>query len=389
MATSGFPQLRPSFVLSAGLTGGPKTSNHSWSLEGSWNAELEWTCLHTTHDATHVSRVGAFSSENRVQIASLHLAISKQTTIISTNPLWLMKAISLWVAIVQYPIKQTWWVAHKDRTLHRCGKDCPLHELRSSPTALLDLEPCKPYMDSAWYGWGMPNLSVLSYCPFRICPYHPLSLSKISYWLAGHWSSYCRHEIWYDTTAHIHRWNVCRIIKQEIWKYMDMLWVKTLNSRGVVANRPFTSTYRPLTANLHIATLGYLGHHWSLGGRGILGIDLEARLSMFPRKPLKRFILHLRCAAEPLGDYEMERWKHDWFILIHAISKQHVHQATNLRSIHRKCFNRDVQSQLPSLPHIIFLREASHEPAMTIEIHEVCCNLHQHVAPFMDREASK
>ena len=268
MATSGFPQLRPSFVLSAGLIGGPKPSNHSWSLEGSWNAELEWTCLHTTHDATHVSRVGAFSSENRVQIASLHLAISKQTTIISTNPLWLMKAISLWVAIVQYPIKQTWWVAHKDRTLHRCGKDCPLHELRSSPTALLDLEPCKPYMDSAWYGWGMPNLSVLSYCPFRICPYHPLSLSKISYWLAGHWSSYCRHEIWYDTTAHIHRWNVCRIIKQEIWKYMDMLWVKTLNSRGVVANRPFTSTYRPLTANLHIATLGYLGHHWSLGSLG-------------------------------------------------------------------------------------------------------------------------
>ena len=216
MATSGFPQLRPSFVLSAGLTGGPKTSNHSWSLEGSWNAELEWTCLHTTHEATHVSRVGAFSSENRVQIASLHLAISKQTTITSTNPLWLMKAISLWVAIVQYHIKQTWWVAHKDRTLHRCGKDCPLHELRSSPTALLDLEPCKPYMDSAWYGWRMPNLSVLSYCPFRICPYHPLSLSKISYGLAGHWSSYCRHEIWYATTAHIHRWNVCRISKQEI-----------------------------------------------------------------------------------------------------------------------------------------------------------------------------
>ena len=183
---------------------------------GSWNAELEWTCLHTTHEATHVSRVGAFSSENRVQIASLHLATSKQTTITSTNPLWLMKAISLWVAIVQYHIKQTWWVAHKDRTLHRCGKDCPLHELRSSPTALLDLEPCKPYMDSAWYGWRMPNLSVLSYCPFRICPYHPLSLSKISYGLAGHWSSYCRHEIWYATTAHIHRWNVCRISKQEI-----------------------------------------------------------------------------------------------------------------------------------------------------------------------------
>ena len=241
-------------------------------------------------------------------------------------------------------------------------------------------------MDSAWYGWGMPNLSV-SYCPFRICPYHPLSLSKISYWLAGHWSSYCRHEIWYDTTAHIHRWNVCRIIKQEIYGNAVSQDLETVVSWQTDANRP-------LTANLHIATLGILGHHWSLGSpaRVILEIDLEARLSMFPRKPLKRFILHLRCAAEPLGDYEMERWKHDWFILIHAITKQHVHQATNLRSIHRKWFNRDVQSQLPSLPHIIFiifLREASHEPAMTIEIHEVCCNLHQHVAPFMDREASK
>ena len=192
---------------------------------------------------------------------------------------------------------------------------------------------------------------------------------------------------------------------------MDMLWVKTL--------KPWCRGKQTITDHL-LQTFTYspwaiLRHHWSLGSfdceilwmlqprdpHGSPGsparirkgdpqeIDLEARLSMFPRKPLKRFILHLRGAAEPLGDYEMERWKHDWFILIHAISMQHVHQATNLRSIHRKCFNRDVQSQLPSLPHIIFLREASHEPAMTIEIHEVCCNLHQHVAPFMDREASK
>lgn len=111
-----FPPAAPccapaGFVLSAGLTGGPKTSNHSWSLEGSWNAELEWTCwrvvaYHTCNQC--IKGVGAFSSENRVQIARLHLASSKQTTITSTNPLWLMKAISLRVAILQYHIKQTW-----------------------------------------------------------------------------------------------------------------------------------------------------------------------------------------------------------------------------------------------------------------------------------------
>lgn len=201
----------------------------------------------------------------------------------------------------------------------------------------------------------MPNLSVLSYCPFRICPYHFPRFRIDS--LATGVHIFHIVDMKYDMIQQ-HTYIGEMSVGSSNRKYMEMLWVKTLKPWCFLANRCKQTTYcKPSHSHLGHPWIIWL---WMLQPRDFSGSPARIRTGD-PGDRLGGPAQHVPSQAfetvHPppalcsrtlrwLRNGEVKTWLiHSyWFILIHAITKQHVHQATNLRSFHRKWFNRYVQS---------------------------------------------